>query len=73
MHSLTLLQGVLSLWSFVPVIHDSDRSGYLRPVLERGLVTGLADREYQRLLRRCHSNLVRPELAGLVWEAVTGD
>ncbi|SDH01760.1 hypothetical protein SAMN05421505_110123 [Sinosporangium album] len=39
-HSLTLLQGALSLWSFAPEIPDSHRTGYFHPVIERGLVAG---------------------------------
>jgi len=39
-HSLTLLQGALSLWAFAPRIPDTDRSGFLHPVLADGTVAG---------------------------------
>lgn len=148
-HSLTLLQGALSLWSFAGVIPDSGRSGYFHPITKGELVAGpvittrsrhdlalrwffraaakagqdnrlgrrarrlprygaagsyglagLGDRAVDLTARpgqlryriepgRCHnvegsdvivgglslngahSNLVHPELAGLVWEAAT--
>jgi hypothetical protein len=39
-HSLTLVRGALSLWSFVPVIPNTRRTGYFQSILENDLVTG---------------------------------
>ncbi|TDV40970.1 alpha/beta hydrolase [Actinophytocola oryzae] len=39
-HSLTLLQGALSLWSCAAVIPDTRVDGYFRPLVDLGLVTG---------------------------------
>ncbi|MGH3830615.1 MAG: hypothetical protein ACRDRS_09240 [Pseudonocardiaceae bacterium] len=39
-HSLTLLQGALSLWSFAEVIPDTERSGYFRHILRGSRVAG---------------------------------
>lgn len=40
-HSLTLLQGALSLWSFAPVIPDTEeRCGYFHPIIANELVSG---------------------------------
>lgn len=146
-HSLVLLQGALSIWSFAPAIPDTHRSGYFHPVIAEKMVAGpvvttqsahdralrwffraaatvsgdarlgprslprygavgryglggLADRTVETAaqpgqllyefspascynvdsssvivghglsLQGAHSNLVRPELAGLVWGAV---
>jgi hypothetical protein len=39
-HSLTLLQGALSLWSCADVIPDTQVGGYFRPLIDRRLVSG---------------------------------
>lgn len=39
-HSLTLLQGALSLWSCAPVIPDTRVAGHFTPLIQNRLVTG---------------------------------
>lgn len=39
-HSLILLQGALSLWSFAPAIPDTDSAGFFYPIVENERVSG---------------------------------